>query len=68
MSKQLMRNMTNEDLLGKIESEGPEYFFLEYIDPDSIQDEALRKDVRTLRLIWEEIMSIIDELEDEMDD
>ena len=68
MTKQLMRNMTNEDLLGKIESEGPEYFFLEYVDPDSIQDEYLRNNVRTLRMVWEEIMSEIDELEDEMDD
>lgn len=68
MTKQLMRNMTNEDLLGKIESEGPEYFFLEYVDPDSIQDEYLRSNVRTLRLVWEEIMSEIDELEGEMDD
>lgn len=66
--RDLMHNMTNEDLLGKIESEGPEYFFLDYVDPDSIKDEYLRSNVRTLRLVWEEIMAEIDQLEDEMDD
>lgn len=64
----LMHNMTNEELLGKIESEGPEYFFLDYISLDSIKDEELRKNVQTLRLAWEEIVEIIDELEDGMYD
>lgn len=64
----LMHNMTNEELLGKIESEGPEYFFLDYISLDSIKDEELRKNVQALRLAWEEIMEIVDELEDGMYD
>lgn len=64
----LMHNMTNEELLGKIESEGPEYFFLDYISLDSIKDEELRKNVQTLRLAWEEIVEIVDELEDGMYD
>lgn len=63
-----MHNMTNEELLGKIESEGPEYFFLDYISLDSIKDEELRKNVQALRLAWEEIMEIVDELEDGMYD
>lgn len=66
--RDLMYNMTNEDLLGKIESEGPEYFFLDYISLDSIKDEELRKNVQALRLAWEEIMEIVDELEDGMYD
>lgn len=61
----LMHNMTNEELLGKIESEGPEYFFLDYISLDSIKDDDLRKNVQALRLAWEEIMAVVDELEEE---
>jgi hypothetical protein len=68
MMRDLMYNMTNEDLLGKIDNEGPEYFFLDYIDVHSIQDEDLRKNVQALRLAWEEILSVIDELEEEFYD
>lgn len=64
--RDLMHNITNEDLLGKIDVEGPEYFFLEYVDPDSIKDEDLRSYVRTLQLIWKEILMIVDELEEEL--
>ena len=63
--RDLMYNMTNEDLLGKIDNEGPEYFFLDYVDPDSIKDEELRKNVQALRLAWEEILMVVDELEEE---
>lgn len=63
--RDLMYDMTNEDLLGKIDVEGPEYFFLEYVDPDSIKDEDLRKNVQALRLAWEEILMVVDELEEE---
>lgn len=63
--RDLMYNMTNEDLLGKIDNEGPEYFFLDYVDPDSIKDEDLRKNVQALRLAWEEILMVVDELEEE---
>ena len=63
--RDLMYDMTNEDLLGKIDNEGPEYFFLDYVDPDSIKDEDLRKNVQALRLAWEEILMVVDELEEE---
>lgn len=63
--RDLMYNMTNEDLLGKIDNEGPEYFFLDYISLDSIKDEELRKNVQALRLAWEEILMVVDELEEE---
>lgn len=65
MMRKLMFNMSNEDLLGKIESEGPEYFFLDYISLDAIQDEDLRKNVQAMRLAWEEVLSVVDELEEE---
>jgi hypothetical protein len=63
-----MHNMTNEELLDKIEYEGPEYFFLEYVDPDSIKDEYLKSNVRTLRMVWDEILAEIDELEEDCSD
>jgi hypothetical protein len=66
--RRLMHNMTNEELLDKIEYEGPEYFFLEYVDPDSIKDEYLKSNVRTLRMVWDEILAEIDELEEDCSD
>ena len=66
MMNDLMYNMTNAGLLDKIEYEGAEYFFLDYISLDSIQDEDLRKNAQTLRLVWEEILSVVDELESEV--
>jgi hypothetical protein len=66
--RRLMVNLTNEELLDKIEYEGPEYFFLEYVDPDSIKDEYLRSNVRTLRMVWGEILAEIDELEGDCSD
>ena len=62
MSKQLMRNMTNEELLNKIDWEGIEYYFLDYVDPNSIADVDLRKSVRQLKLAWEEILSTLEEI------
>ena len=61
--RDLMKNMTNEELLDKIEYEGVEYFFLDYISLDSIKDEYLRSNVQMLRLAWEDILAIIDDLE-----
>ena len=66
--RDLMKNMTNEELLDKIEYEGAEYFFLDYISLDSIKDENLRKNVQTLRLVWEEVLAVIDVLESEVYD
>jgi hypothetical protein len=63
--RKLMYNITNEYLLDKIESEGAEYFFLDYISLDSIQDEDLRKNVQALRLAWEEVLAVVSELEEE---
>jgi hypothetical protein len=63
--RRLMVNLTNEELLDKIEYEGPEYFFLDYISLDSIQDEDLRKNVQALRLAWEEVLAVVSELEEE---
>lgn len=61
MTKPLMRNMTNEELFDKINWEGFEYFFLDYVSPDSIADEDLQKSVRQLKLAWEEIVATLDE-------
>ena len=61
--RELMNNMTNEELLDKIEYEGAEYFFLDYISLDSIKDNDLRKNVQMLRLAWEDILAVIDDLE-----
>lgn len=66
--RDLMYNMTNEDIIGKIDVEGPEYFFLEYISLDAIKDEDLQKSVQALRLAWEEILMVVDELEEEFYD
>lgn len=63
--KQLMKNMTNGELLDKLDYEGAEYFFLDYISLDSIQDDELRKNVQAARLVWEEILSVVYDLEDE---
>lgn len=65
--KRLMRDMSNEDMCDKIEYESAEYFFLEYVSLDSIQDEDLRNSVQRLRLAWEEIMEVVEELADELD-
>lgn len=62
MTKQLMRNMTNEELLSKIDWEGVEYYFLDYVDLDSIADVDLRKSVKQLKLAWEEILSTLEEI------
>ena len=62
MTKQLMRNMTDEELLNKIDWEGIEYFFLDYVDPNSIADVDLRKSVKQLKLAWEEILSTLEEI------
>lgn len=62
MTKQLMRNMTNEELLSKIDWEGIEYYFLDYVDPNSIADVDLRKSVKQLKLAWEEILSTLEEI------
>jgi hypothetical protein len=63
--RDLMKNMTNEEMLDKIEYEGAEYFFLDYISLDSIKDEDLRKNVQILRLAWEDILFVVGELETE---
>lgn len=34
-----------EDLAGKIENEGLDYFFMEYLSPESIEDPHLRASV-----------------------
>ena len=65
--KQLIKGFTNDELLGKIDSEGIEYFFLSYIDVDSIQDLDLCKAVRQFKLAFEEIESFIDEIADDED-
>jgi nicotinate-nucleotide pyrophosphorylase len=65
MMRDLMKNMTNEEMLDKIEYEGAEYFFLDYISLDSIKDEDLRKNVQILRLAWEDILFVVGELETE---
>jgi hypothetical protein len=65
MMRDLMKNMTNEQLLDKIEYEGAEYFFLYYISLDSIKDDDLRKNVQILRLAWEDILADVGELETE---
>jgi hypothetical protein len=65
MMSDLMHNMTNEELLDKIEYEGAEYFFLDYISLDSIKDNDLRKNVQMLRLAWEDILFVVGELETE---
>jgi hypothetical protein len=65
MMRDLMYKMTNETLIGKIESEGAEYFFLDYISLDAIRDKDLRKNVQALRLAWDEILAVVDELEEE---
>lgn len=57
-----MRDMTNEDLLGKIEWEGIEYFFLEYLDLNSIADVELRKSVNQLKQAWGEILFTLEEI------
>lgn len=36
---------SNEDLAGMIENEGLDYYFMEYLDPDSIIDDKLRVSV-----------------------
>lgn len=61
--RDLIKNMTNEELLDKIEHEGAEYFFLDYISLDSIKDETLRVSVEELRMAWEDILAIIGDLE-----
>lgn len=66
--RNLMNNMTNEEMLDKIEYEGAEYFFLDYISLDSIKDEELRKNVQILRLAWEDILADVAELESEIYD
>lgn len=58
-----MKNMTNEEMLKKIEYEGAEYFFLDYISLDSIKDEMLRDTVEELRMAWEDILAFIGDLE-----
>lgn len=63
MTRDLMKNMTNEELLDKIEYEGAEYFFLDYISLDSIKDETLRDTVEELRMAWEDILAVIGDLE-----
>lgn len=68
MMRNLMNNMTNEEMLDKIEYEGAEYFFLDYISLDSIKDEELRKNVQILRLAWEDILADVAELESEIYD
>lgn len=68
MMRNLMNNMTNEEMLDKIEYEGAEYFFLDYISLDSIKDEELRKNVQILRLAWEDILADVAELEREIYD
>jgi hypothetical protein len=65
--KQLVKGFTNDELLGKIDNEGIEYFFLSYIDVDSIQDVDLRKAVQQFKLAFEEIESFIDEIADDED-
>jgi uncharacterized protein YrzB (UPF0473 family) len=61
--KQLMHNMSNEELFWKIENEGAEYFFLSYISIDAIKDEDLKKAVQRLKLEWEKIEEVVDDLE-----
>lgn len=63
--RELMNNMTNEEMLDKIEYEGVEYFFLDYISLDSIKDEYLRSNVQMLRLAWEDILADVGALETE---
>ena len=60
----LMKNMTNAELLDKIEYEGAEYFFLDYISLDSIKNETLRDSVEELRMAWEDILAFISDLEE----
>ncbi len=62
MTKQLMRDMTDEELLNKIDWEGIEYFFLEYVDPNSIADLELRKSVNQLKQAWGEILFTLGEI------
>jgi len=60
----LMKNMTNAELLDKIEYEGTEYFFLDYISLDSIKNETLRDAVEELRMAWGDILAFISDLEE----
>lgn len=60
----LMKNMTNAELLDKIEYEGAEYFFLDYISLDSIKNETLRDAVEELRMAWGDILTFIGDLEE----
>ena len=62
---QLVKGFTNEELWQKAEYEGIEYLFLDYLDPDRIIDEDLRKSVQQFRLALEEIRSILEEYEPE---
>ena len=62
---QLVKGFTNEELWEKAEYEGIEYLFLDYLDPDHIIDEDLRKAVQQFKLAFEEIQSILAEHEPE---
>ena len=58
-----MKDMSNEDLLAKIEWEGHEYFFLEYVDVERIADLELKQAVRKLKEAWQVITAIVEEIE-----
>lgn len=64
---QLVKGFTNEELWQKAEYEGIEYLFLDYLDPDHIIDEDLRKSVQQFRLALEEIRSTLEEYEPDED-
>lgn len=59
---ELIKGYTTEEIQGKIEWEGLEYFLLNYIDIDNIQCEDFKKSVQQFQLAYEDI---VDTLEDE---
>lgn len=51
-----------ESLGGMIENEGLEYFFLDYLSPSKIQDEALRDAAHLLNVARDRLVERLEEL------
>lgn len=60
MTKELIKGYTTEEIQGKIEWEGLEYFLLHYIDIDNIQCEDFKKSVMQFRLSYEDIADTLE--------